>query len=116
MKLLAITIPLLVPTLLMAGQVEIKEVRSRMDTGGLYRFDVTLEHADTGWKHYADGWEVLTIDGALLGTRTLYHPHVDEQPFTRSLSGVAIPANTRELLIRAHDKVHGDTLIKYRLE
>lgn len=47
---------------------------------------VTLAHPDTGWEHYADGWEVLTEDGTSLGVRVLLHPHVEEQPFTRSLT------------------------------
>lgn len=49
---------------------------------------VTLRHPDTGWDHYADAWEVLDTDGARLGLRVLAHPHVNEQPFTRSLSGI----------------------------
>jgi hypothetical protein len=50
---------------------------------------------------------VLTTDGAVLGTRTLLHPHETEQPFTRSLSGIAIPADVPRIVVRAHDKVHG---------
>jgi hypothetical protein len=42
-----------------------------------------------------------------LGTRVLYHPHVDEQPFTRSLGGVRIPAEVTSVILRAHDSVHG---------
>ena len=75
-------------------------------TGDTWRFDVTLEHADTGWGHYADGWEVLAPDGTQLGYRELLHPHVTEQPFTRSLSGVDIPAEVTTVTIRAHDSVH----------
>ena len=72
-----------------------------------YRFDVTVRHPDTGWDHYADKWEVVAPDGRVLGTRTLLHPHVDEQPFTRSLGGVGIPADVKQVLIRAHDNVDG---------
>lgn len=72
-----------------------------------YRFDVTLRHADTGWDHYADAWEVLAPDGAVLGRRVLAHPHVNEQPFTRSLGGVRVPAGIDRVRIRAHDSVHG---------
>jgi len=61
---------------------------------------VTLSHPDTGWDHYADGWEVLTPDGTSLGLRILAHPHVAEQPFTRSLGDVKVPAGVRELHIR----------------
>lgn len=77
------------------------------DRAGGYRFDVTLRHADTGWDHYADAWEVLGPDGTVLAKRVLLHPHVDEQPFTRSLAGVKIPAGIARVRIRAHDSVHG---------
>jgi hypothetical protein len=62
---------------------------------------------DTGWDHYADGWRVVTADGKVLGHRTLYHPHVNEQPFTRNLSGIKIPAEVNTVFVEAHDKVHG---------
>jgi hypothetical protein len=68
---------------------------------------VTLKHADTGWEHYADAWRVLSPSGEELGKRVLYHPHVDEQPFTRSLGNINIPADLTEVYIEAHDKVHG---------
>ena len=75
--------------------------------GGAWSIAVTLRHPDTGWDHYADGWEVLAPDGRRLGYRALAHPHVDEQPFTRSLSGLAIPPGTPFVLIRAHCNVTG---------
>ncbi len=77
-------------------------------SGQTWRFDVTVKHADEGWDHYADGWYILAPDGTELGYRKLLHPHVDEQPFTRSLSNVTLPANTSTVIIRAHDLVHGD--------
>ena len=67
----------------------------------------TLRHGDTGWDDYADGWRVLTEDGDVLGTRDLAHPHVDEQPFSRSLSGVAIPEGTARVLIEASTTATG---------
>ncbi|MEM6310263.1 MAG: hypothetical protein AAF754_09450 [Pseudomonadota bacterium] len=76
-------------------------------SGTTWRFDVTLSHADTGWDDYADGWRVLSVDGQELGLRVLYHPHVEEQPFTRSLGGVAIGADTTEVMIEARDNVGG---------
>jgi len=66
-----------------------------------------LRHADTGWEHYADAWRVVTETGKILGTRTLYHPHEEEQPFTRSLRGVQIPQGIGVVIVEAHDKVHG---------
>ncbi len=76
-------------------------------TGETWRFDVTVAHPDTGWDHYADGWRVLDMDGNELGLRVLVHPHVNEQPFTRALTGVAIPAGTRQVQIQARDLPFG---------
>ena len=76
-------------------------------TGMDWRVSVTLEHPDTGWDHYADGWRVETEDGQVLGTRTLHHPHVTEQPFTRSLSGVVIPEGTTQVQVQARTNVDG---------
>jgi hypothetical protein len=90
-----------------ANEVEIVHVSFRHSGGGDWSVDVTLRHADTGWDQYADAWRVLADDGKVLGTRTLYHPHVDEQPFTRSLGGVAIPAGMTTVYVEAHDSVHG---------
>ena len=101
-----ITALLLVSTAAFADQVEIVDVQVTANQGS-YRFDVTLQHDDTGWDHYADGWEVLSPSGDSLGKRVLAHPHVSEQPFTRSLSGVKVPEGIDTVLIRAHDSVHG---------
>jgi len=87
------------------GEVTIVDVRVECSSG--CTFAVTLEHADEGWQHYANQWEVLTLDDRLLGTRVLYHPHETEQPFTRSLSGVSIPAGIDRVKIRARDTQHG---------
>ena len=76
-------------------------------TGGAYTVSVTLQHGDTGWDDYADGWRVEAADGTVLGTRTLFHPHVKEQPFTRSLGGVAIPEDLSQVYIRASTNAEG---------
>ena len=75
--------------------------------GMVWNIHVTIRHPDTGWDHYADGWEVLDADGNRLGYRELMHPHVNEQPFTRSLSGVVIPDGTREIFVRARCSADG---------
>ena len=74
---------------------------------GSYTVSATIRHGDTGWDHYADNFEVLTPDGTLLERRVLYHPHVDEQPFTRSVGGVKVPSGITKVIVRAHDKMHG---------
>jgi hypothetical protein len=89
-----------------AGEADVVQVKVVISGERTYRFDVTVLHGDTGWDHYADQWEVLAPDGKILGTRKLLHPHVNEQPFTRSLSGVRIPNNIQQVSVRAHDSVH----------
>lgn len=90
----------------MAGDVEILGAKAGK-SGSVWRFDVTVAHADTGWDHYADAWRVVGPDGEVYGTRILAHPHVNEQPFTRSLGGVAIPNGVTAVKIEARDSVHG---------
>lgn len=88
-----------------AGESNVIEAKAQC-TDNICSFQVTLEHADTGWDHYANHWRVLTIDGRELGRRVLHHPHVDEQPFTRSLSNVEIPSDISQVVIESHDSVH----------
>lgn len=90
-----------------AGEADVVSVRAERESAGTWRFDVTVEHADTGWDHYADRWDVLSGKGEVLGERVLLHPHVSEQPFTRSLRGLKIPENLESVVVRAHDSVHG---------
>ena len=98
-----------------AGEVTLVDAKATQTAAGVYRFDVTLEHSDSGWDHYADRWDVVAPNGEILGSRILYHPHVNEQPFTRSLSGVTIPTGVDQVDIRAHDKLHGDSPQRFRL-
>lgn len=76
---------------------------------GEYLVNVKLEHHDAGWQHYADEWRLVDNKGNILGSRVLQHPHVHEQPFTRSLSNVKISSELETVYIEAHDKVHGWT-------
>lgn len=72
-----------------------------------YTFDVTILHTDIGWDDYANIWRIKDAGGNVLGERVLAHPHVNERPFTRSLSGVKIPDGTTQVFIEAHDTVNG---------
>lgn len=90
-----------------AGEADIESVNVRAEGGGNYTFSVTVSHGDTGWEHYADAFEILTPDGTSLGTRVLLHPHVNEQPFTRSIGGVSVPAGLTSVVVRAKDNLHG---------
>lgn len=92
---------------LFAGNVAVVSAQIKPTGNGQYHIQVTLRHADTGWEHYANAWRVLAPDGSLLGERILYHPHVNEQPFTRTLSGVSIPPGTAYIEIEGEDSKHG---------
>lgn len=89
-----------------AGEADVVDVVVKKSGEKTFDLDVTVLHEDTGWDHYANRWEVVDENGAILATRILHHPHVNEQPFTRSLSGVPIPENNNMVIIRAHDLVH----------
>ena len=85
-------------------------------SGSTWTFSVTIRHADTGWDHYADGWEVITADGMRLGHRELLHPPVDEQPFTRPLSGVVIPKGVSTVYVRASCNTTGWSSKRFKVD
>ena len=89
-----------------ANQAEIVEVKIKSVGNNQYRIDTTIKHADTGWKHYANAWLVFDEEGNKLGERILHHPHVNEQPFTRSLR-LTIATGVKTITIKAQDSVHG---------
>jgi len=107
---------ILAPLAANAGEADIVGVKIIKEGTGTYRFDVSVRHGDEGWKHYADGWDVVAPDGTVLGTRELAHPHENEQPFTRSLAGVSIPEGVDQVTLRAHDSVHGNGGAEMRVE
>ena len=104
MKSLVILLLLATPAFADPPVVETAEARR---AGAAWTVSVTLSHPDTGWDHYADGWRIEAPDGTEIGLRELVHPHVNEQPFTRSLSGVAIPQGLTGVLVRPRCNVDG---------
>lgn len=96
----------LVSSIAYANEVKIvKVVFTR--TGDNWRVDTTLKHNDTGWDNYADEWRVLDASGKELGKRILFHPHENEQPFTRGLQNLHISSKVSVVYVEAHDKVNG---------
>jgi len=102
---LALPLALLVSPV-MAGEADVIAAKASNSGGNSWRVDATVEHADEGWDHYANAFEVLGPDGTVLETRVLFHPHVNEQPFTRSVS-VKVPEGVTQITVRAVDSVHG---------
>jgi hypothetical protein len=96
----------LVASPVFAGEADVIAAKASHSGGTSWRVDATVEHADTGWDHYANAFEVLGPDGSILETRVLFHPHVNEQPFTRSVS-VTVPEGVTQITVRAVDSVHG---------
>jgi len=90
-----------------AGGADVIDASAMRESNGRYTVSATILHKDEGWKHYVNRFEVLTPDGKLIGARYLGHPHVNEQPFTRSATSVNVPKGINEIRIRAHDNVHG---------
>ncbi len=105
--LCSLTVVLLAAGSAGAGEADVVKVEAFGQRDGTWRFMVSVRHGDTGWDHYADKWDVVGPDGAVLGTRVLLHPHESEQPFTRSLGGVKIPPQITQVALRAHDSQHG---------
>lgn len=90
-----------------SGEADVAGVEVTRTGDDTFRFNVTISSNETGWDYYADAFEIVGPDGEVLGRRTLHHPHVDEQPFTRSLGGVEIPAGIDTVTIRAHHSEAG---------
>ena len=106
MKFFAI-LPLLIPAPHVLADPATVVSAALQPSGDTWRVSVTLSHGDTGWDDYADGWRVLDADGTVIGTRELLHPHVNEQPFTRSLSGVSLPTGVAIVQIESSTNTTG---------
>lgn len=102
------------PQIMNTANADVKHVKAVQSSDGSWTFYVTVYHPDTGWDDYVNGWDVVTPDGAVIKpdknlqfTRLLVHPHVGEQPFTRSQSGIVLPEGVTSVVVRAHDLIDG---------
>jgi len=86
--------------LLLNDKADVISVRVSGQPGG-YEFLVGVRSPDSGCPQYADWWEIVGIDGALIYRNVLPHSHADEQPFTRAGGPVAIQPDT-VVWVRAH--------------
>jgi hypothetical protein len=96
------------------GDANVTNVYVREEPDGQWTFHVSIEHKDVNWYDYVDGWDVVLPDGSAIKpdpfgkyTRHIRHPHVHEQPFTRTQKEIQIPEGTDRVTIRAHDKKDG---------
>lgn len=72
-----------------------------------FDFDVTVSSPYDSPARYADGIRARSPGGAVYGRRKLFHDHADEQPFTRDMHGVKVPAGVRSVVVEARDLKHG---------
>jgi hypothetical protein len=75
--------------------------------GDRFDFDVTVSSPYDTPQRYADAFRVVGAKGEVYGERKLLHDHAGEQPFTRDLYGIAIPAGVRSVVVEARDQRHG---------
>ena len=86
---------------------QVVNVIATQESNGNWCFGTSVQHNDQGWEHFANGWEVTDLKGNQLGYRKLAHPHVNEQPFTRSQCGIKVPSETTKVIVRAKCNKHG---------
>ena len=89
------------------GFAEVTFVSASQQFDGSWCIKTSVLHNDEGWEHYANGWAVFDAKDNLLWERPLTHPHVNEQPFTRRLCDVQIPAQLNKLVVKAKCNQHG---------
>ncbi len=107
------------------GNADVTFVKATHTGDDKWTFEVTANHPDVGWSDFMDGWDVVLPDGKkiLLApkdkfTRVLAHPHVNQQPVTRTQANIPIPPGTKTVTVRAHDLAdgYGGKVIKLKLD
>jgi hypothetical protein len=86
---------------------DVLQAKVRESGPGSFDFDVTVSSPYDSPSRYADGFRVLDKSGRVLGERKLLHDHQTEQPFTRDLYAVRIPASVKVVVIQARDQLNG---------
>ena len=86
------------------GVIDVK-VKSSGDNR--FDFDVTLSSPYDTPQRYADAFRLKSLEGKVYGERILLHDHQNEQPFTRDLYGVTIPAGIRLVVVEGRDQKYG---------
>lgn len=96
---------------------DVLAVESEFDNGE-WTFSVTISSPYDSPDQYADAWRVLGPDGTEYGIRILTHDHANEQPFTRSQRGIAIPSDVEVVTVQGRDLVNGwgGGTLEHRLE
>lgn len=86
---------------------DVIKVKVTARSGERFDFDVTMTSPYDTPQRYADAFRILGPKGEVYGERVLVHDHADEQPFTRELYGVVIPAGVRAVIVQGRDQKSG---------
>lgn len=86
---------------------DVVDVRVHARSDSRFDFDATISSPYDTPQRYADAFRVMSTEGIQFGERNLFHNHANQQPFTRDLYGVAIPAGINIVVIQARDKKYG---------
>lgn len=81
------------------------EITERAD--GTFTVAATVSSPYDSPDRYADAFRVLDEQGTELGVRVLTHDHANEQPFTRSLNSLEIPAGVADVTVEGRDQISG---------
>jgi len=116
MRALIVFLLISLSSICIASDAKIIKASAELTPAQKFNISVTVEHADEGWEHFANAWRIYSADGELIGERVLHHPHVKEQPFTRSLLGLSVPAKVKEVTIVAVCSKTGESKASYNLK
>ena len=86
---------------------DVVDVVATAEDAGSWTFAVTLSSPYDSPDRYADSWRVRNEDGTVYGERFLTHDHANEQPFTRSQSGIEIPDSVIVVVVEGRDQISG---------
>jgi hypothetical protein len=86
---------------------DVVDVKVQARANNRFDFDVTLSSLYDTPQRYADAFRVTGPKGEAYGERVLLHDHQTEQPFTRDLYGVQIPAGVRLVTVQGRDQKYG---------
>lgn len=68
---------------------------------------VTIRSADKGPEHFCDRFEILDPEGRVLHVERIAQPHVNEQPFSVSLTNLRLPEGLERVTFRARMRPDG---------
>lgn len=99
------------PVQLMGADIQkhpdVVDVKVQTRGADRFDFDVTVSSPYDTPQRYADAFRAMSAEGVVYGERILFHDHAGEQPFTRDLYGVTIPAGIKSVIIQARDRKYG---------